>query len=57
MVELIHARSGGKMWVHESRLSEYLGAGHKLASSCSAETVEEAPKQEPKKRKSRKKEG
>lgn len=32
MIKLIHARSGGEMWVHESRLDEYLAAGHKLAA-------------------------
>lgn len=32
MVKLIHARSGGEMWVHESRVEEYLAAGHKLAA-------------------------
>lgn len=30
MVKLIH-RDGGEMWVHESRVQEYLAAGHKLA--------------------------
>ena len=42
MIKLIHARSGGEMWVHESRLEEYLAAGHKLAAP---------PKPEPKKTK------
>lgn len=32
MVKLIHARSGGPMWVTEDRLEEYLAAGHKLAA-------------------------
>lgn len=31
MIRLIN-RSGGEMWVHESRLDEYLAAGHKLAA-------------------------
>lgn len=31
MVELIHGTTGGKMWVHETRLDEYLARGHKLA--------------------------
>lgn len=31
MIRLINRRSGGDMWVHESRLEEYLAAGHKLA--------------------------
>lgn len=32
MIKLTHARTGGEMWVHESRLEEYLAAGHKLAA-------------------------
>ena len=32
MIKLINARSGGEMWVHESRLEEYLAAGHKPAA-------------------------
>lgn len=32
MVRLIHARSGGAMWVSENRLEEYLAAGHRLAA-------------------------
>ena len=32
MIKLINARSGGEMWVHESRLDEYLAAGHKPAA-------------------------
>lgn len=56
MVELIHARSGGAMWVDESRLNEYLEAGHKLASSYSP-AVDDATEKPEKKRKSRKKEG
>lgn len=31
MVQLIN-RSGGIMYVHESRVEEYLAAGHKLAA-------------------------
>ncbi|MBR4656924.1 MAG: hypothetical protein IKO68_10250 [Oscillospiraceae bacterium] len=31
MIRLIRADSGGEMWVHESRLDEYLAAGHKPA--------------------------
>ena len=30
MIRLIHASTGGEMWVHESRLDEYLAAGHKI---------------------------
>ena len=32
MIKLTHAQTGGEMWVHESRLDEYLAAGHKLAA-------------------------
>ena len=32
MIKLINATSGGEMWVHESRLDEYLAQGHKLAA-------------------------
>lgn len=31
MIKLINAVTGGEMWVHESRVEEYLRAGHKLA--------------------------
>ena len=31
MVKLINAVTGGEMWVHESRVDEYLARGHKLA--------------------------
>lgn len=31
MVKLINAVTGSEMWVHESRVDEYLAAGHKLA--------------------------
>jgi len=56
MVKLIHARTGGTMWVAESRLAEYLGAGHRLASSPTVEATEE-PKPAAKKRTRKKKEG
>ena len=32
MIKLVNANSGGEMWVHESRLDEYLAQGHKLAA-------------------------
>ena len=31
MVEMINALTGSRMWVHESRVEEYLGAGHRPA--------------------------
>lgn len=33
MVKLINALTGGEMWVHETRLDEYLAAGHKPAAA------------------------
>ena len=32
MIKLVNRQTGGDMWVHESRLDEYLEAGHKFAS-------------------------
>lgn len=32
MIRLVNRLTGGDMWVHESRLEEYLAAGHKLAA-------------------------
>lgn len=32
MIRMINKTTGSTMWVHESRLDEYLEAGHKLAS-------------------------
>lgn len=32
MIKLVRRDTGGEMWVHESRLDEYLAAGHKLAA-------------------------
>ncbi len=32
MIKLINRLTGGDMWVHESRVDEYLAAGHKLAA-------------------------
>lgn len=32
MIKLINSLTGSDMWVHESRLEEYLAAGHKLAA-------------------------
>lgn len=33
MIELIHATTGGRMWVDETRVDEYLAAGHKPAAA------------------------
>jgi hypothetical protein len=32
MVQMVNALTGSIMWVHESRVEEYLRRGHKLAS-------------------------
>lgn len=47
MIELTNKITGGKMRVAESRLDEYLAAGHKLAADIMPvpeATKEEAPK-------------
>ena len=31
MIKFINAQTGGEMWVHESRVSEYEAMGHKIA--------------------------
>lgn len=31
MIRLINRDTGGETWVHESRLEEYLKAGHRMA--------------------------
>ena len=41
MVRLKNRVTGGDMWVHESRLDEYLAAGHKLAAAPAEETPAE----------------
>ena len=47
MVKLINAFTGTEMWVADERLEEYIGAGHRLASSevsKPTEVVDEEPK-------------
>lgn len=47
MIELINKITHTRMWVADERLDEYLGAGHKLASSLNAkpaEVADEKPK-------------
>lgn len=53
MIEFINALTGSQMWVHESRVEEYLAAGHRLAAGESPEKqpVKEAPKKSSAKRK------
>lgn len=49
MVKLIHAATGGPMWVHESRVEEYLARGHKIADEATAKAVEKTKKSTKKK--------
>ena len=52
MVEMVNALTGGPMWVHESRVDEYLAAGHKLAAGdAPSKTARTAPKKTTAKRK------
>ena len=55
MVRMINKVTGGDMWVHESRLDEYMEAGHKLASAPLKPTPAEPVKRPPAKRKTTKK--
>lgn len=32
MIRMVNRQTGGNMWVHESRVEEYLAAGHVLAA-------------------------
>jgi len=49
MVKLIHAVTGGEMWVHEDRLAEYLAAGHKPAEDVSKSDTSSGKTRSPKK--------
>lgn len=33
MIRMVNRLTGGAMWVHESRVKEYLAAGHALAAA------------------------
>lgn len=55
MIRLINKITGGPMWVHESRLDEYLEAGYKLASPPVKPEPEEPVKRPPAKKKKTKK--
>ena len=43
MRRMINKLTGTGMWVHESRVDEYLAAGHVLAASSKPEKKVEAP--------------
>ena len=50
MVEFVNRLTGGRMWVHETRVEEYIAAGHKpAASSRSSAAVRRTQKKTPKK--------
>ena len=48
MIELIHVRTGNKMWVAEDRVEEYKAAGHKPAADL-VKPAEKKPKRATKK--------
>ncbi len=43
MIQFINKATGVDMWVHETRVEEYLAAGHKLAASTPDPQPEEKP--------------
>ena len=36
MIRFINATTGGEMWVHETRVDEYLARGHRIADEATA---------------------
>lgn len=50
MIALTDRATGSKLWVHESRLDEYLAAGYKLAAPPKA-AADAAPEKKPAARK------
>lgn len=57
MIRLINQITGSPMWVHESRLEEYLEAGYKLASPPVKPEPAEPVKRPPAKKKKAAKKG
>ena len=55
MIRMINGLTGSTMWVAESRLDEYLGAGHKLASPPAKPAPAEPVKRPPTKKTTTKK--
>ena len=51
MIKFINAQTGGEMWVHESRIDEYVALGHKIAPRPIPAKAEKKPpvKKSPKK--------
>ena len=54
MIRMINKITGSTMWVHESRLEEYLEAGHSLASLPEKPKPTEPVKRPPAKKKTKK---
>jgi hypothetical protein len=54
MIRMINNITGSTMWVAESRLDEYLGAGHKLASLPAKPAPAEPVKRPPAKKSTKK---
>lgn len=44
MIKFINRVTGTEMWVADSRVEEYLAAGHKLAAAPSEKPTEPKPK-------------
>ncbi|MBQ1202409.1 MAG: hypothetical protein IIX61_01110 [Loktanella sp.] len=49
MIKFINAQTGGEMWVHESRITEYEAMGHKIAPRPIPEKKKPPVKKSPKK--------
>lgn len=50
MIRMVNRLTGGDMWVHESRVEEYLAAGHKLAAPPAAKHPLVKPEDAPEKK-------
>lgn len=55
MIRLVNKDTGTDTWVHESRLEEYLAAGHRLAAPPERTAPSEPVKRPPARRKTSKK--
>lgn len=44
MIKFINALTGSPMWVHESRVEEYLALGHKIEDEATAAILTKAAK-------------
>ena len=62
MIRVVHAVTGTVMWVHESRVEEYLALGHRIEDEATARAYGAVPKPDtapdaPAKRKTTRKKG